>query len=338
MHFKSLLWLVLFASCTHSKTSTMTAQTPPSSPQNTYIKPSLLKEGDHVAIVAPAGIVKDREAAIDKAQNLLKSWGLIPVLGPNLLAHNHHFAGKDPQRLSDLQWALDDSEIKAIWCARGGYGSIRIIDDLNFDGFQKSPKWLIGYSDITVLHNKLQALGYESIHGMMAINMEEDIEKITPSIETLRASLFGTVPTYSVAPHILNRPGKAKGILVGGNLTLLAAQLGSDTALNTQGKIIFIEEIGEYKYHIDRMLQSMKRAGYFDHCSAVVVGDMTNIKVNTTAWGSSVEQLIIEALNDYNFPIAFGIPSGHELENRALIFGRNINLDISPTETKLTFE
>ena len=338
MYIKTLIWLVLFTSCTHSKTSTMTAQTLPPSEQKKYIRPAYLKKGDRVAIVAPSGILKGRQAAIEKAQELLESWGLVPVLGSNLFTQKNHFAGKDVERLSDLQWALDNTDIRAIWCARGGYGSMRIVDDLNFEGFQKSPKWLIGYSDITVLHNALQNLGYESIHGMMAVNMEEGIEPISTSIKTLKASLFGTLSSYSIAPHRLNQKGKAKGVLVGGNLTLLTAQLGSDTALNTQGKILFIEEIGEYKYHIDRMLQSMKRAGYFEHCSGVLVGDMTQIKANTPPWGSSVEQLIVDVLKDYDFPIAFGIPSGHELENRALIFGRNITLNISPSETKMNFE
>ena len=338
MYIKTLIWLVLFTSCTHSKTSTMTAQTPPPSEQKKCIRPAYLKKGDRVAIVAPAGILKGRQAAIEKAQALLESWGLVSVLGPNLFTQKNHFAGKDAERLSDLQWALNDTDIKAIWCARGGYGSMRIVDDLNFEGFQKSPKWLIGYSDITVLHNKLQALGFESIHAMMAVNMGDDIEQITPSIETLRASLFGTLSSYTIAPHKLNQNGKTKGVLVGGNLTLLTAQLGSTTQLNTEGTILFIEEIGEYKYHIDRMLQSLKRAGYFEHCSGVIVGDMTKIKANTTPWGSSVEQLIIEVLKDYDFPIAFGMPSGHELENRALIFGRNITLNISSSETKINFE
>lgn len=338
MYIKTLIWFVLFTSCTHSKTSTMTAQTPPPSEQKKYIRPAYLKRGDRVAIVAPAGILKGRQAAIENAQVLLKSWGLVPVLGPHLFAQKNHFAGEDAERLSDLQWALDDADIRAIWCARGGYGSTRIIDDLNFEGFQKSPKWLIGYSDITVLHNKLQNLGYESIHGMMAVNMEENRNAIASSMATLKASLFGALTSYSIAPHKLNQKGKTKGVLVGGNLTLLAAQLGSDTALNTKGKILFIEEIGEYKYHIDRMLQSLKRAGYFEHCSAVLVGDMTEIKANTTPWGSNEEQLIVDVLKAYDFPIAFGIPSGHELENRALIFGRNISLNISPSETKINFE
>ena len=316
----------------------MTAQTLPPSEHEKCIRPAYLKIGDSVAIVAPAGILKGRQAAIKNAQVLLKSWGLVPVLGPHLFAQKNHFAGEDAERLSDLQWALDDTDIRAIWCARGGYGSMRVVDDLNFEKFQKHPKWLIGYSDITVLHNRLQALGYESIHGMMAVNMEEDIEKITPSIETLKASLFGTLSSYSIAPHNLNQNGKTKGVLVGGNLTLLTAQLGSATQMNTHGTILFIEEIGEYKYHIDRMLQSLKRAGYFEHCSGVLVGDMTQIKANTTPWGSSVEQLIVDVLKEYDFPIAFGIPSGHELENRALIFGRNITLNIDPSETKITFE
>lgn len=337
MYFKTLIWFVLFASCTQSKTSTMNAQTPPPSTSEKYRSPNYLKAGDTVAIVAPSGILKGRKQAIDKAQHLLKNWGLVPVLGAHIFAQNHHFAGTDAQRKSDMQWALDHPNVKAIWCARGGYGSVRVVDDLSFEIFKKHPKWLIGYSDITVLHNSIQMLGFESIHGMMAVNMEEDLKAISNSIETLKLSLFGELKSYHFEAKANNRSGTAEGVLIGGNLTLLAAQLGSASQLETGGKILFIEEIDEYKYHIDRMLQSLKRAGYFDQCAGVVVGDMTKIKTNTTRWGTSVEELILEVLEPYDFPIAFGVTAGHELDNRALIFGRHISLNVSTDETQITF-
>jgi muramoyltetrapeptide carboxypeptidase len=236
-----------------------------------------------------------------------------------------------------MQWALDHPNAKAIWCARGGYGSIRILDDLNFNLFKKQPKWLIGYSDITALHNTINNLGFESIHGMMAVNLEEDRKATSSSIETLKLSLFGQLKSYKIAAQQSNKKGTAEGILVGGNLTLLANQLGSASQIDTKGKILFIEEIGEYKYHIDRMLQSLKRAGYFEQCTGVIVGDMTKIKSNTTAWGSSVEKLILNILEPYDIPIAFGIPAGHELDNRALIFGRYITLKVTSKETQITF-
>jgi muramoyltetrapeptide carboxypeptidase len=214
---------------------------------------------------------------------------------------------------------------------------VRILDDLNFDIFKKHPKWLVGYSDITALHNTLQQLGFESIHGMMAVNMEDDRNAISSSIESLKSSLFGTLNAYQIEAQNNNRKGTANGILVGGNLTLLASQLGSASQLDTRGKILFIEEIGEYKYHIDRMLQSLKRAGYFEQCAGVLIGDMTKIKRNTTAWGSNVEQLILEVLKPYDIPIAFGMPAGHEPDNRALIFGRKITLNVTADDTQITF-
>lgn len=332
-----LFVVLLLVGCTQPKTAAMTPQ--PHSLNNpiSRIAPPYLKQGDSVAIVAPGGILKDRYAGISAAETLLKSWGLVPVLGQYVFAQNHHFAGTDENRLSDLQWALDDPKVKAVWCARGGYGSMRIIDQLNFESFKESPKWIVGYSDITTLHNKINGLGIESIHGMMAVNMELNDNDIQHSIESLKKGLFGQLHSYKIIAHDANKFGQAQGILVGGNLTLLAAQLGSKTQLDTQNKILFIEEIGEYKYHIDRMLQSLKRAGYFEDCAGIIVGDMTQIKANTTVWGSSTAQLILDVLEDYNFPIAFGFPAGHESENRALIFGRNINLDVNKTSTKITF-
>ena len=179
-------------------------------------------------------------------------------------------------------------------------------------------------------------LGYETLHAMMAVNMEQN-KTIENSIASLKAALFGNLSTYSLASNKANRLGDAKGVLIGGNLTLLTAQLGSVTQLDTRDKILFIEEIGEYKYHIDRMMQSLKRAGYFEHCAGIVVGDMIEIKSNSPAWGSSTEALIMEVLKPYEFPVAFGIPCGHAPENRALIFGRPIELSVSKSETVISF-
>lgn len=336
MHFKYLFCSLLLVSCTIGKPLKMSVKNPQYKAPQKYIRPANLQLGDSVAILAPAGLLKGRQQAIESAQDLLKSWGLVPVLGVHLFNQNNHFAGTDAQRFRDFQQALDTPEIRAIWCARGGYGTMRIADNLNFEGFKKSPKWLIGYSDITVLHNKVNNLGYETLHAMMAVNMEQN-KTIENSIDSLKAALFGNLSTYSLASNKANRLGDAKGVLIGGNLTLLTAQLGSATQLDTRDKILFIEEIGEYKYHIDRMMQSLKRAGYFEHCAGVVVGDMIEIKSNSPAWGSSTEALIMEVLKNYEFPVAFGIPSGHAPENRALIFGRSIELSVSKSKTVIRF-
>ena len=337
MHFKSLFYLLLFMSCTHSESSKITFKNPQTMLSKKYISPAILQVGDTIAIVAPAGILKSRKKTIEAAQMLLKNWGLVTVLGPHLFSESYHFAGTDAQRLKDLQWALDNPDVKAIWCARGGYGSMRIMDELNFEPFKKNPKWLVGYSDITALHNQLQNLGYETLHAMMPVNMEEDAKAITASITSLKAGLFGTLAMHNIESNKSNRMGSAKGILIGGNLTLLTAQLGSASQLDTRNKILFIEEIGEYKYHIDRMLQSLKRAGYFDHCNGVIVGDMMDIKANSPAWGTGIEELIMNILDPYDFPVAFGIPAGHKPENRALIFGRSIDLNITKSETVIRF-
>ena len=301
------------------------------------IRPPYLKIGDTVAVLAPAGVLKQDIEVIKKTKLLLKNWGLHVVFGEHLETKAHHFAGSDAQRAADFQWALDQTNVKAIWCARGGYGSLRIIDKLNFEGFKKAPKWIVGYSDITVLHAALNSLGYESLHAMMCVNLTEDEEAIKSSVQSLKKALFGTLEVYEIAGHTDNKPGNTSGPLVGGNLSLLTAMLGSETSMDTKGKIVFIEEIGEHKYHIDRQLQSLKRAGYFKQCSGVIIGNMSKIKTNNPAWGQSIETLILDILKDTNIPVAFGFPAGHELENRALYFGRNIQLSVTKSKTRVLF-
>ncbi len=301
------------------------------------IRPSYLKTGDTVAVIAPAGILKNDSEVIQKTKTLLNSWGLEVVFGDHLEAKSHHFAGTDKQRISDLQNALDSPNIKAIWCARGGYGTLRIIDTLDFEGFKAHPKWVIGYSDVTVLHNTLNNMGYESLHAMMCINLTEDADAIEPSLKSLKSALFGSLKSYEIKGHLDNIPGVVTAQLVGGNLSLLTASLGSDTQLNTKNKIVFIEEIDEYKYHIDRQLRSLKRAGYFSQCKGVIIGDISQIKTNNPAWGQSIESLILEVLKNTDVPVAFGFPAGHELENRALYFGRTIQLDVTESKTRVLF-
>ena len=336
----TLLWCLLLLMHSEQNKTLMSLSNTSSLSSNTSLKmirPSYLKPGDTVAIVAPAGILKQDSEVIQNTKTLLKDWGLEVIFGTNLQTKAHHFAGSDAQRASDLQTALDNPNIKAIWCARGGYGTLRIIDDLDYKGFKAHPKWVIGYSDITVLHNALNNLGYESLHAMMCINLIEDANAIKQSISTLKAALFGTLKTYEIEGHFDNIPGTATGPLVGGNLSLLTAALGSDTQLDTNGKLIFIEEIDEYKYHIDRQLQSLKRAGYFKSCAGVIIGNMSRIKINDPNWGSSIEATILEILKDTKVPVAFGFPAGHELENRALYFGRNVRLEVTKSITRVLF-
>lgn len=335
MILNSLMWCLIFIIHSSPNKTFMERSTPKNLAE--MVRPSYLKTGDTIAIVATASILKKDAEVIQKTKLLLNNWGLEVVFGTHLETKSNHFAGTDAQRTSDLQWALDHPSIKAIWCARGGYGTLRIIDDLDFESFKKYPKWVIGYSDVTILHNTLNNLGYESLHAMMCINLTEDSEAIKLSVETLKNALFGQLKNYEIDGHSDNKSGNASGQLVGGNLSLLTAALGSNTRLVTNDKIVFIEEIGEHKYHIDRQLQSLKRAGYFDHCAGVIIGDMSEISINTPAWGQSIEALILDILKDCNIPVVFGFPAGHELENRALYFGRTIQLNVTKSKTRVSF-
>ena len=296
------------------------------------IKPSYLKQGDTVAIVAPSGVLNDKLEEINRAKKLLELWGLKVVFGKNLFKNDYHFAGTDKERSNDFQEALDKQSIKAIWSARGGYGSVRILDKLDFSEFKKNPKWIIGYSDITAFHNHINNMGVETIHAMMPSGLGVEQEDITETITTFKKAIFGEKLSYEIPLSSYNRPiissnfsETIEGQIIGGNLTILSSMLGSKSQIKTRGKILFIEEIGEYKYSIDRMLQSLKRAGYFDKLKGVLVGDISNIKKNTTKWGVSIEQLILDVIPK-ELPIFFNFPAGHEKDNRALIFGRNIKI------------
>lgn len=306
--------------------------------KTTLIQPPYLKAGDTVAIVAPSGILKNRNDEVLKAIHLLESWDLKVLVGKHVFSKADHFAGTDAERCADFQNALDNPNIKAIWSARGGYGTVRILDQLDYSKFLKQPKWIIGYSDITALHNQVHTKGVESIHALMCVSLTEDLSEIKESVATFKAAIFGTPLRYTLPGSKYNKVGHAQGQLVGGNLTMLHTMLGSDTSLTMDNKILFIEEIGEYKYHIDRMLQSLKRAGYFNNCKGVVVGNMTKLRKNTTLWGTSVEQLILDALSEFDFPIAFNMPAGHEDDNRAMILGRTIELKVEKEKTHVVFQ
>jgi len=302
------------------------------------IKPPYLKAGDSVAIVAPSGILRNRKQEVATAKQLLESWGLKVVVGKHVFSQANHFAGTDNERCEDFQNALDNPNIKAIWAARGGYGAARILDKLDYSMFLKQPKWVVGYSDITALHNQINTLGVESLHALMAVSLGDNTNEIKESIATFKAALFGKSLKYDLEGSKYNKIGETEGQLVGGNLTILHTMLGSNTSLDMTGKILFIEEIGEYAYHIDRMLQSLKRAGYFENCKGIIVGDMSKVRKNTTPWGTSIQQLILDVVSNYNFPVAFNMPAGHENDNRALILGRTIQLQVFKEGTSILFE
>lgn len=336
---KNLLISVFICTVLYFKTHKIYAQNITSQKQNIALKqPPYLKAGDTVAIVAPSGILKNRTGEVARAKALLKSWGLYTVVGEHVFNSDNHFAGTDDERCEDFQKALDDPKISAIWCARGGYGAVRILDKLDYSKFKMNPKWVIGYSDITALHNQVHNEGFQSIHAMMCTSLQDDAPTIKETISTFKNAIFGTPLTYTLPASKYNKQGFVSAPITGGNLTILHTMLGSKTSIDTTGKILFIEEIGEYKYHIDRMLQSLKRAGYFDNCKGLIVGDFTKIKKNTTPWGASIEQLILDILKDYDFPIAFGMPAGHAKDNRALILGSRIELSINTEQTTVVIK
>ena len=296
------------------------------------IQPNFLKKGDTVGIVSTARKISFEE--IQPAIDLLKSWGLNVIIGKTIGLSNYQFAGTDEQRTSDFQNMLDNTTVKAIWCARGGYGTIRIIDSLNFDAFLKHPKWIIGYSDITVLHSHLHQIGVKSIHATMPINVSKNTKR---SLKSLKNSLFGSKTDQNTPFVKNNKLGKVNGILVGGNLSILYSLLGSKSSIDTTTKILFIEDLDEYRYHIDRMMIALKRNGYFNNLRGLIVGGMTQMHDNAIPFGKTAEEIILDALTEFDFPICFNYPAGHIDDNMALVLGSEIDLNVSKSRTQLKF-
>lgn len=331
MHFKKNIWMLYiltFCVCNVAFSTPTNFIHTFQQMKTSLIKPAYLKVGDTIAIVATAGIIKDKSPIL-KAKELAESWGLKVILGKNTFNQAHHFAGSDADRTNDLQLVLDNKNVKAIWCARGGYGTVRIIDKIDFTEFKKHPKWIIGYSDITVLHSHIHNLGFETLHAILGTSLDFNEEKNKPSIESFKKALFGEQLTYTVKESSYNKMGHVKGQLVGGNLSILQSLLGSKSSINTKDKILFIEEIGEYHYQIDRMLYALKRAGYFDNCKGLIIGGISKIRKNTTPWGQTIEALILDVTKEYNFPILFDFPAGHDIENNAIFLGRDIDLYVT---------
>lgn len=297
-----------------------------------YISPAYLQQGDTVAITCPA---KKLPRDIEDAVNLLKSWGLNVILGETVHASWHQFAGSDDLRTSDFQRFLNDSSIKAIFAARGGYGTIRIIDRLDFSSFRNHPKWIIGFSDITILHSHIQSLyKTETIHGQMPLTIREGSEI---SLETLRMALFNEEINYHYNSQDPNRSGEAEGLLIGGNLSLLVMMTGSVSEQDFSGKILFLEDVGEFLYSIDRMMWNLKRAGKLANLKGLIIGGFTEIKDNDIPFGQKAEQIIMEHVKEYDFPVCFNFPAGHIQDNRALIFGRMSKLKVEGQKVSLTY-
>lgn len=302
------------------------------------IRPPYLHRGDKVAFVAPARKISLPELA--PAIRLLESWGLEAVLPPHLFDSDHQLAGSDEVRAALIQQQLDDPEIGALWCVRGGYGTVRIIDKLDFSQFAQRPKWIVGYSDVTVLHSHIHRhLGIETLHATMPINIPDGEDPMQhPAIETLHRALFGEPTAYETAPHPLDRAGEAEGLVTGGNLSMLYSLCGSSSAIETEGKILFIEDLDEYLYHIDRMMMNLKRCGMLAGLAGLVVGQMSDMHDNAIPFGRSAEQIVRDAVEEYGYPVCFDFPAGHSgTENRALYLGRSAWLTVTPEGSTLAY-
>lgn len=297
------------------------------------IIPPFLKAGDTVALVCTARkfFPEDAKPAID----LLESWGLNVKLGTTIGLDNFQLGGTDTERAADFQAQLDDENVKAIWCARGGYGTVRIIDSLDFTNFKQHPKWIMGFSDVTVLHCQLNVERVASFHSIMPFTVPNAPEEVK---DTFRKALFGETLSYSIPSKSYDVKGVASGELVGGNISILYSLLGSKSAIDTKDKILFIEDLDEYLYHIDRMMYNLKRNGYFEQVKGIIVGSMTDMHDNEIPFGQNEVQIITEIAKDFSIPIAFQFPAGHQKDNRTLILGQKVAFEVNEKEIKLKFD
>lgn len=282
--------------------------------------PPYLQPGDKVGIISTAKRCEPHE--INDGLATLKAWGLEPVIGRHAFASDGFLAGKDEERLSDIQQMLDDTEIKAIFFTKGGYGTLRIIDSIDWNTFKANPKWIVGYSDITLLHCHIHNFGIKSLHAVMLQGMPNSTIE---SSESIRKVLFGESLKYEIPALNENCPadGVVEGTLIGGNLSILYALKGSLSDIDTTDKILFIEDIDEYLYHYDRMLVSLKRAGKLANLKAVIVGGLTDIKESTLPFGRTDKQITLE---HFDCPVYFGFPAGHISDNRALVMGADLKI------------
>lgn len=295
--------------------------------------PEYLKKGDSIGIISTARKISKKE--LESSLKFIESWGFNIVFGKSIGAEDDQFAGNDDLRAADLQKMLDNPEIKAIWCAKGGYGTVRIIDKIDFSSFIKHPKWVIGYSDVTVLHSHIHNLGIETLHAQMVSGLETKTKETSDSL--LDVLLGKNYKISYKTLNSLNRPGASKGELIGGNLSMLYSLCGSKSSINTDGKILFIEDLDEYLYHIDRMIMNLKRNGMFENLAGLIVGGMTEMNDNTIPFGKTAEEIIWGIVKDYDFPVCFNFPAGHVEDNRALIMGREVELNVHDSGINVRF-
>ena len=295
--------------------------------------PPYLKKGDTVAIVCTARkfFPEDAKPAID----LLESWGLKVKLGKTIGLDSCQLGGTDTERAADFQEQLDNDNIKAIWCARGGYGTVRIIDLIDFTKFKKHPKWVMGFSDVTVLHSHINTFDVATLHSIMPFTVPKAPEEVK---QTFKNALFGIKNSYVIPSKSYDKKGKAKGELVGGNLSIIYSLLGSKSSIDTKDKILFIEDLDEYLYHVDRVLYNMTRNDYFKNVKGIIVGSMRDMHDNEIPFGQNEVQIISEIAKDLDIPIAFEFCAGHQKDNRTLVLGSQVTFEVNDTEIKLAFE
>lgn len=298
------------------------------------ILPPYLKEGDSIGLVCPAGYMAEEK--FQTCIQTLEQWGFCVAPGKTPGHQFHYFSGTDLERLDDLQHMLDDPAIKAVLCARGGYGTGRIIDQIDFSKFVKKPKWIIGFSDITILHSHIYSnFNIASLHAPMAAAFN-DGEAANPYVRSLHDALTGKKAKYTAPPHENNRTGKASGILVGGNLSLLAHLVGTPSAVKMKNKILFVEDVGEYIYGVDRMMYQLRRSGMLEHLKGFIAGGFTDMKDTDIPFGQNAREVIAAHLKDYDYPVCYDFPISHSKENYALKVGGKYGLIISANSTKLT--
>tara|TARA_R110002020_G_scaffold259768_4_gene473918 strand:+ start:10393 stop:11289 length:897 start_codon:yes stop_codon:yes gene_type:complete len=297
------------------------------------IKPNNLKEGDKVGILSTARKIKLTE--IQLGIDFLIALKLEAVIGHTIGMEDDQYAGSDYQRQDDLQRMFNDPSIKGVWCARGGYGTVRIIDNIDFYKFVKNPKWLIGYSDVTVLHSHIHKLGVQTLHSIMPYGLDNNTEAAKNSFGN---AIFGKKINYSIDKSPLNRLGEGTGEVVGGNISILYSLCGSSSAITTEGKILFIEDLDEYLYHVDRMMVNLKRNHMLKNLKGLIVGGLTKMHDNTVPFGKNAQEIILDAVKDYDYPVCFDFPAGHLEDNRTLVLGAVATLKVTPQNVELDFQ
>ena len=296
------------------------------------ITPATLKPGDKVAIVCTARSAEEKD--LTTAIDLLKKWQLRPILGSSIGLRHHQFGGTDEQRLKDFQNQINNPDIKAIWCAKGGYGTARIVDDIDFKPLIKQPKWIIGYSDVTALHLHLQHLGIASLHAQMPVDIQN---KSSLTLESLKQSLCQKPFDINYTSEFPSRSGSAQSQILGGNLSVLYAILGSSSQPNFKDKILFLEDLDEYLYHIDRMMLNLYRGGILNQLKGLIIGSMNAMNDNKVSFGKSAYEIIDEYAEKLNIPVAYNCPVGHTYDNLALTLGSKITLKVHNNQVSIEY-